>query len=388
MSELGAPTPQRGRLVRVRREHSDVALSAVGAVSAMAVGSALGVPWELATPPTDAQRLDLRGRSGQFDEGEWGADVQLAVLGLEVAAQSPLGSQVALDQLAVRLMAWYRSHPVQVAPGLQAVLQWADQPSLAPAHLRGRIEQEQGEPPGAARLVTAASARWESLRPRARVAGNEVFALMVPVALSAALDSRECTRVSLEVVRMVTPDPRTALLAASYAQLLRGALAGFAPGKPWQECLDWYAAVANVLDGIGSLGSECPIFGVAGVAGEDEAFLLSMVRGDDAGVASGLGAGLDAVSVMDRVLAAVRVAEWEQRGNAQLNPVWVGVSSVVRAGGDTDTVACLAGALLGAAAGVGAVPADLTGQVWGWPGLRQDGLRDLATAAVYAGLAS
>lgn len=388
MSELGAPTPQRGRLVRVRREHSDVALSAVGAVSAMAVGSALGVPWELIAPPTDAQRLDLRGRSGQFDEGEWGADVQLAVLGLEVAAQSALGSQAALDQLAVRVMAWYRSHPAQVAPGLQSVLQWADQPSLAPAHLRGRIEREQGEPLVAARLVAAASARWESLRPRARVAGNEVFALMVPVALSAALDSRECTRVSLEVVRMVTPDPRTALLAASYAQLLRGALAGFAPGKPWQECLDWHAAVENVLDGIGSLGSECPIFGVEGVAGEDEAFLLSMRRGDDAGVASGLGAGLDAVSVMDRVLAAVRVAEWEQRGNAQLNPVWVGVSSAVRAGGDTDTVACLTGALLGAAAGVGAVPADLASQVWGWPGLRQDGLRDLATAAVYAGLAS
>ena len=99
MSELGAPTPQRGRLVRVRREHSDVALSAVGAVSAMAVGSALGVPWELIAPPTDAQRLDLRGRSGLFDEGEWGADVQLAVLGLEVAAQSALGSQAALDQL-------------------------------------------------------------------------------------------------------------------------------------------------------------------------------------------------------------------------------------------------------------------------------------------------
>lgn len=388
MSELGAPTPQRGRLVRVRREHSDVALSAVGAVSAMAVGSALGVPWELIAPPTDAQRLDLRGRSGLFDEGEWGADVQLAVLGLEVAAQSALGSQAALDQLAVRVMAWYRSHPAQVAPGLQSVLQWADQPSLAPAHLRERIEQEQGEPLGAARLVAAASARWESLRPRARVAGNEVFALMVPVALSAALDSRECTRVSLEVVRMVTPDPRTALLAASYAQLLRGALAGFAPGKPWQECLDWHAAVENVSDGIGSLGSECPIFGVTGVADEDEAFLLSMRRGDDAGVASGLGAGLDAVSVMDRVLAAVRVAEWEQRGNAQLNPVWVGVSSAVRAGGDTDTVACLAGALLGAAAGVGAVPADLASQVWGWPGLRQDGLRDLATAAVCAGFAS
>lgn len=354
----------------------------------MAVGSALGVPWELIAPPTDAQRLDLRGRCGQFDEGEWGADVQLAVLGLEVAAQSPLGSQAALDQLAVRLMAWYRSHPAQVAPGLQSVLQWADQPSLAPAHLRERIERAQGEPVGVARLVAAASARWESLRPRARVAGNEVFALMVPVALSAALDSRDCTRVSLEVVRMVTPDPRTALLAASYAQLLRGALAGFAPGKPWQECLDWHAAVENVLDGIGSLGSECPIFGVEGVADEDEAFLLSMRRGDDAGAASGLGAGLDAVSVMDRVLAAVRVAEWEQRGNAQLNPVWVGVSSAVRAGGDTDTVACLAGALLGAAAGVGAVPADLASQVWGWPGLRQDGLRDLATAAVYAGFAS
>ena len=381
------PTPARGELVRVRREHSDVALAAVGAVSAMAVGSALGVPWELAAPPADEQCLDLRGRGGQFDPGEWGADVQLAVLGLEVAAQGPLGSRAALDQLAVRVMAWYRSHPAQVAPGLQLVLQWARQPSLAPAHLRGQIEREQGDPLTAARLVASASARWDSLRPRSRVAGNEVFALMVPVALSTALDARECTRVSLEVVRMVTPDRRAALLAASYAQLLRGALAGFTPARPWQECLDWRAAVQEVLDGIRSLGAECPTFGTTGVAGEEEAFLLSIRPGDDAGAVLGLGAGLDAVSVTDRVLAAVRVAEWEQRRNAQLNPVWVGLSSAVRAGGDTDTVAALAGALLGAAAGVGAVPADQARQVWGWPGLGQDGLRDLATAAVYAGLA-
>lgn len=55
--------------------------------------------------------------------------------------------------------------------------------------------------------------------------------------------------------------------------------------------------------------------------------------------------------------------------------------AAVRAGNDTDTVAAIAGALLGARYGASAVPAGWRAQVHGWPGLRADDLVDLARRA-------
>ena len=49
-------------------------------------------------------------------------------------------------------------------------------------------------------------------------------------------------------------------------------------------------------------------------------------------------------------------------------------------GGDTDTVAAIAGALLGAAYGASAVPAEWRNVVHGWPNLDADGLAQLALA--------
>ena len=53
----------------------------------------------------------------------------------------------------------------------------------------------------------------------------------------------------------------------------------------------------------------------------------------------------------------------------------------VRGGNDTDTVAAIAGALLGAKWGVSAVPADWRRKLHGWPGLKA---RDLARLAILA----
>jgi hypothetical protein len=56
------------------------------------------------------------------------------------------------------------------------------------------------------------------------------------------------------------------------------------------------------------------------------------------------------------------------------------LDSAVRAGDDTDTVAAIAGGLLGAAYGASAVPGDWRSLLHGWPGITAHGLVAFATA--------
>lgn len=58
------------------------------------------------------------------------------------------------------------------------------------------------------------------------------------------------------------------------------------------------------------------------------------------------------------------------------------LEAAVRAGDDTDTVAAIAGVLLGAAWGRAAIPAEWQQRVHGWPGLRVDDLAALATRII------
>lgn len=55
------------------------------------------------------------------------------------------------------------------------------------------------------------------------------------------------------------------------------------------------------------------------------------------------------------------------------------LQAAVRAGDDTDTVAAIAGALLGAAWGRTAIPGEWQRAVHGWPGLNADGLAELTS---------
>jgi ADP-ribosyl-[dinitrogen reductase] hydrolase len=61
------------------------------------------------------------------------------------------------------------------------------------------------------------------------------------------------------------------------------------------------------------------------------------------------------------------------------------IAAAVRGGGDTDTVAAIAGGLLGAAYGASAVPAEWRRMLHGWPGLRTRDLVDLGSQIVRKG---
>ena len=56
----------------------------------------------------------------------------------------------------------------------------------------------------------------------------------------------------------------------------------------------------------------------------------------------------------------------------------------MRAGGDTDTVAAIAGSLAGALVGASALPAEWLDLLHGWPGIGASELASLADAALGA----
>jgi hypothetical protein len=72
------------------------------------------------------------------------------------------------------------------------------------------------------------------------------------------------------------------------------------------------------------------------------------------------------------------------KGVFRVDHLRLALDAAVRGGGDTDTVAAIAGGLLGAAYGASAVPAEWRRVLHGWPGMRTRDLAALATRIVKA----
>jgi ADP-ribosylglycohydrolase len=73
------------------------------------------------------------------------------------------------------------------------------------------------------------------------------------------------------------------------------------------------------------------------------------------------------------------------KGVFRVDHLRLALDAAVRGGGDTDTVAAIAGGLLGATHGASAVPAEWRRTLHGWPGLRTRDLIDLASAITRKG---
>ena len=73
------------------------------------------------------------------------------------------------------------------------------------------------------------------------------------------------------------------------------------------------------------------------------------------------------------------------KGVFRVDHLRLALDAAVRGGGDTDTVAAIAGGLLGAAHGASAVPAEWRRALHGWPGLRSRDLVDLAAKITHKG---
>jgi hypothetical protein len=85
--------------------------------------------------------------------------------------------------------------------------------------------------------------------------------------------------------------------------------------------------------------------------------------------------------------AAWAAITFERAAEVQRQPAQRGhglrhtLETAVRCGGDTDTVAAVAGALVGAERGAGQVPREWRDVLYGWPGVKADALEKLTLRA-------
>ena len=308
---------------------------AAGALLGLAAGDALGAPYEFSVPGPGAA-IELHA-GGPWQLGEWTDDTAQAVAIAEVAAAGrldPTGDD--LRRVGQRFLDWYADGPKDVGISTSAVLRAAG-----------------GDP---ARLPDAAAAYFDRY-PRG-AAGNGSLMRTAPVALAHLGDDRAITRAATETSLLTHGDP----LAA-------------------EGCVLWCIAIDRAVreqrldgvhDGLALLPRER--------GGWWDARLAEAESSDPHGFSTGNGFVVTALQAAHAVIAQTPVPA--QRSARHLQDALV---EAVRIGNDTDTVAAIAGQVLGARWGASAVPWAWRRHLHGWPGLAADDLVRLGVLAARDG---
>lgn len=301
---------------------------AAGVLLGQACGDALGVPYEFAAPPVGPAAM-LGGGLGPYAPGEWSDDTQMAVVVARVAASgADLRSEAALDEIADGFLAWAEAGASDIGVQTRAVLGAAQ---------RGDATLTAG------RRVAAAAAALHART--GRTAGNGALMRTAVIGL-VDLASRETTAGAARAVAALThPDPSAA-----------------------ESCVLWCEAVRTAVT-------------TGGVELADGLDLLAPDRRDAwaAWIAEAASEPPKAFAPNGFTVTALQAA-WSAVVVSRSSdaPFEDGLQAAVLAGDDTDTVAAIAGGLLGALHGASAVPPRWRQDVHGWPGLRADDLVDLA----------
>lgn len=295
---------------------------AAGALLGSASGDALGVPYELGSRALHGEPAMLGGGLGGLAPGQWSDDTQMACAIAEVGATgADLRSPASLEAIAQGFLRWYGDNPPDV--GMQT------------RHVLSRT----GAGPGAAdrmRIVAAA------LHDRTgRTAGNGSLMRTAPVALAHLGDSAAIVEAARAVSALTHHDP----------------VAGDA-------CALWCLAIDHVVR-TGELDVRVGLPHVDAMWGP----LLDEAEQVEPGY----------YAHNNGWVVAALLGAWSAVHRA--GSVEAGLIAAVRGGGDTDTVAAIAGALLGARYGASCVPARWRRRLHGWPRLRG---RDLCRLAVLA----
>ena len=309
---------------------------AAGVLLGCACGDALGAGYEFGHVPAEVGMIG--GGLGGFAPGEWTDDTSMAVCIAEVAAQGlDLREPAGLDGVAAEFLRWFNSPPADVGILTSTVLRDV---SRADGALMTRVARDIYERGG-------------------RAAGNGSLMRTAAVALNQLDDPYAAAQAARAVSDLTHADPVAA-----------------------EACVIWtlgirHAVLTGTFDGVRGALEYLP----TDRAAEWSALLDEAETHDpdhfakNGWVVRALQAAWSAITrtpvpVLD---AASGTFPAQHFGHA--------VEAAVRAGHDTDTVAAIAGSLLGARWGASAVPLDWRRILHGYPGYRA---RDLVRLAVQA----
>ena len=295
---------------------------AAGALVGLAVGDALGAGYEFSTPAPDTV-VEMRGGGlGPWAPGEWTDDTAQAVAIARVTAEGRLD----LDRVARGFIDWYLGAPKDVGVSTAAVLAQADR----------LCREADGANP--ADCCRGAALAYFGDHPRG-AAGNGSLMRTAPVALAHLGDDAAIARAAVEVSGLTHGDP----------------LAG-------EACVLWCIAIDRavregrldgVRDGLGLLAPDRASFWRARL---DEAD-----RRDPAAFTPN---GFVVTALQAAHAAIVQTPVPDELPGHHLQHA---LEAAVRVGHDTDTVAAIAGQVLGARWGASAVPWRWRRLLHGWP---------------------
>ncbi|GAC69217.1 ADP-ribosylglycohydrolase family protein [Gordonia soli] len=323
---------------------------AAGVVLGTAVGDALGVPYEFDSipMPADGERARMLGGGlGNFAPGEWSDDTSMAMAIADVAATGAvLTAADSLDAIADNFMRWFDGDPDDVGIQTRAVL----------SATRRRLRSGEG---GIGRVMRDEAARYAASHPHS--AGNGALMRTAPVALAHLGDRGRLADAARLVASLTHADP----------------LAG-------DSCVLWCEAIrVAVLDGRFDVRAGLDLIPADRVDQWDS--WLDSAAHDDPKSFSPNGFTVTALQA-----AASAVLQTPAPTGAECRHFQDALHAAVRIGNDTDTVAAIAGGLLGARWGAGSVPWFWRRAVHGWP--KRDGrfsdahdLVGLATLAARGG---
>jgi ADP-ribosylglycohydrolase len=304
---------------------------AQGVLLGTAAGDALGAGYEFGPPLADDMPVAMNG-GGPFGwaPGEWTDDTSMALAIAEVAASGyGLREPAAQDAIVARWTAWAAD---------------AADVGNQTSHVLEAVRRGEGD---AAMLARTAARRLHEATGRS--AGNGSLMRTAPVALAYLGDPGELAAAAAELSALTHYDAE-----AGEACVL------------WSHAI-WHAVLTGELDAEAGLreltGARRDVW--AARLGEAE---RSKARDfeQNGWVVHALQAAWSAIAAAGASPARLRLA----------------LEGAVRGGRDTDTVAAIAGGLIGAACGASAVPPHWRDAVHGWPGLRAAGLAELTAAII------
>jgi len=314
---------------------------ATGAVLGSAAGDALGAGYEFTNPGPDRE-IAMKGGGGfGWAPGEWTDDTQMAVAILDVIAT---GSSD-LDAIASNFLTWYAAGPADVGNQTRSVLGSAAIPED---------------------LAVVAVAFMDA-NPEA--AGNGALMRTAPVALTALDDRAEIARLAGSIASLTHAHPDSVAACVLWSLAIQEAITTAEPDRVF----DWEAAVRNGLEHVAEdrmeRWDELIAEAVTGPPG---------MFNPNGWVVTAFQAALSAI---------VNTPEPTEQPSEHLRDALI---AAVRIGHDTDTVAAIAGAFLGARWGKSVIPDEWLDLVHGdrrrgSTQIRARDLEDLVRGATQAG---
>lgn len=316
---------------------------AAGVLLAQACGDALGAPTEFQPAPLPATtpiRMTGGGALG-WAPGEWTDDTQMSIVILQAAERALADGDELLDHLDDIAAGW---------------IDWA-------RHARDVGSQTRHVLGGGASTANGLAKAAAALHSRTgRTAGNGSLMRTAPVALATYGDPELMARTARTISEMTHHDPHAGDACVIWCAAIQHAIEfgelDLAPGLAWlpeARLPYWIERIAEAED-------------------NDAKFF-----GDNGWVAHALQA---AWSLITRIPVPVDDPAQDSYPAQHLRLVLEGAA---RLAGDTDTVAAIAGALVGARWGASAVSFSWRRAVHGWPGLTGSELTRRAVAVARRG---